>query len=148
MSTFILTLFALNPVFHVYTIFFLGISEISTSILCVLVCFDGDHGVAALGKNFPVLMKVLGVAFAVCFILFRVILWPYVSFEFFIDGLELLRTGTAHKDYVVYTFMVCNVGLTLLQFLWLTEIVNTARKLLFAKDATLSISRGDSKKTQ
>lgn len=148
LSTFILTIFALNPFLHVYCIFFLGISEISTSILCVLVCFDADHGVAALGKNFPTLMKILGVAFAVCFVFFRVVLWPYVSFEFFQDGLELLRTGTAHKDYVVYTFLACNVGLTLLQFLWLTEIVGTARKLLFSKDASLSIARGDNKKTQ
>ena len=41
-----------------YCLYFLGMSEISTSLLCVLACFDADHGVAALGTQLPALMKV------------------------------------------------------------------------------------------
>ena len=48
----------MNPVFHIYVLFFLGMSEISTSILCLVVCFDAEHGVGALGRKFPLTMKV------------------------------------------------------------------------------------------
>lgn len=87
----------------------------------------------------------LGILFAILFIVFRVGLWPIVSYIFFQDALELLRTGTAHLEYVVYTFLVFNIGLSLLQFVWLWEIITTATKLLTSKDSTLSISRGDKK---
>jgi hypothetical protein len=50
--------FALIPFLHIYGAYFLGISEISTAILCTLVCFDKDHGVEPLAKAFPTAMKV------------------------------------------------------------------------------------------
>ena len=87
-------------------------------------------------------MQVLGVLFAITFIGFRVVLWPYVSYKFFIDALILLQTNTAHANYVVYTFLSMNIGLTLLQFYWLGEIITTASKLLF-NDGQLVLARGD-----
>ena len=88
----------------------------------------------------------MGVLFAVTFIIFRCIIWPYVSYEFFMDSLLALNNKTIKEDYVAYTFLIFNVGFNLLQILWLSEIVMTAKKLLFSKDGEkFSISRGDTK---
>eukprot|EP01041_Mallomonas_annulata_P001152 gene1152-2231_t len=120
-----------NPFLHFYSSFFFGISEISTAILCALVCFDEERGIDALPKAYPILMKVLGVAFAVSFIVFRVILWPYVSYYFWIDCLAILNDKSAHSTTVVYLFLISNVFLTSLQIIWLGEIFKTGAKMLF-----------------
>jgi TLC domain len=89
---------------------------------------------------------VLGVAFAVTFIIFRVILWPFVSYYFWLDALELLRTKDQHtfSEVMIYIFLVFNAGLSLLQLVWLKEIFDTAGKVLFG-GGDLSIGRGDNK---
>mmetsp|Transcript_18190 Transcript_18190/g.18241 ORF Transcript_18190/g.18241 Transcript_18190/m.18241 type:complete len:291 (+) Transcript_18190:43-915(+) len=122
------------PFLHFYSSFFFGISEISTAILCALVCFDDERGIPALAKAFPTVMKILGVAFAISFIGFRVVLWPWVSYYFWIDCLAVLNDGSVHSPPVVYLFLVANVFLTSLQILWLGEIFKTAGKILFGED--------------
>lgn len=109
-------------------------------------------GVAPLAKAFPLLMKLVGVSFAVTFIIFRVILWPYVSIFFWKDSFELLKQDLSKFDQefvldskiIIYIFMVINFGLTLLQFFWLIEIFQTAGKVL-GGDGDLSIKRGEDK---
>ena len=90
-------------------------------------------------------MKVLGVIFAVSFIVFRVIVWPYCCYFFWIDMLELLRSGQAHSLPIAYMFMFVNAGLTILQLFWLREILTTAARVL-SGDGNLSIERGETKK--
>ena len=137
--------FCLHPFLHIYACYFLGVSEVSTAFLCALVCFDAERGIPPLAKAFPGLMKTIGVAFAVTFIKFRIVFWPYFCYYFWLDALELLRTNSYHNIGVVYSFMVVNVGLTLLQFYWLREIIATGYKVL-AGDGELAVERGSSKK--
>ena len=80
------------------------------------------------------------------FIVFRIILWPYVSYYFFLDCIELLNSGTAHSVPIVVTFMTVNAALSLLQLVWLGEIITTAQKVLGGEG--LSIERGDAKKKE
>ena len=110
-----------------------------------MACFDANRGIAPLATSFPLLMKALGGAFAVLFIIFRVILWPYFCYFFWIDSLELLRTGTAHNIPILYLFMFVNSALTFLQIFWLREIYVTALKV-FSGEGGLSIERGSEKK--
>jgi hypothetical protein len=135
----------LRPFLHVYAAYFLGCSEVSTAFLCALACFDVKRGVAPLAENFPLLMKAIGITFAALFVIFRVILWPYYCYYFWLDSLELLSSGTAHSLPVLYIFMIVNSGLTFLQIFWLKEIYDTAIKV-FSGDGELTIQRGEEKK--
>ena len=124
---------ALHPFLHIYSSFFFGISEVSTVVLCILACFDDSRGIKAkdgsnlFAKLFPLSMKVIGVVFAVLFVIIRIVIWPVISYYFWIDSLALLETPESlHSLPVVYTFLVFNVGLTVLQFAWLAEIITLA----------------------
>jgi hypothetical protein len=124
---------ALYPYCHKYSSFFLGISEISTAALCVLVNFDDERGIKGLKDAFPTLTMVFAGIFAVLFIVCRIILWPIVSYFFWKDSLRLLTEGNPHSKGVVLVFLVCNAGLTLLQFVWLGELITTAKDMLSGK---------------
>ena len=68
-----------------------------------------------------------------------------MSYKFFSDSLYAINNKQAKHDYVLYIFLTFNVGFNCLQILWLSEIVGTAQKLLFAKDGEkFSIARGSS----
>lgn len=135
-----------RPFLHLYCAYFLGWSEISTAILCILVLFDDARGIPALAKAAPLLMKFVGVAFATTFIIFRVILWPYVNYYFWKDMLHMIENNSFHDNATAYIFMSVNVGLTILQFVWLGEIIQTGMKLLGGDGEGLSIARGDDEK--
>lgn len=62
------------------------------------------------------------VVFAVSFIIIRLIMWPYVSYDFWIGSFDLLKTGKAHSNFVVAFFLFANLFLTGLQFLWGSKI--------------------------
>jgi hypothetical protein len=97
-----------------------------------------------MAERFPITMTVCGGTFAVLFILFRVIVWPLVGLHFWRDGLAQFgysgrvqvagmafviggstTSGVApmHSPAVVGLFLVVNIGLTLLQVIWLKEIL-------------------------
>ena len=61
--------------------------------------------------------------FAFSFVVIRIGIWPYLAYLLTLDCMEVLSAGTAHSVFVVYAFLACLLGLTLLQFFWLTEIV-------------------------
>jgi hypothetical protein len=73
------------------------------------------------------------------------VLWQYISYLFILDASALINDGTSHNSYIIYVFIITNIGLTILQFVWMWEIVTTATKILTSSDSTLSISRGDKK---
>ena len=56
----------------------------------------------------------------------RLVWWPIVSFGFWQLSLEALRTGSAKNSAVVGVFLVGNVFLTGLQFLWGAKLVDFA----------------------
>ena len=120
-----------------YPFFFVGLSEVSTAVLCLLANFDPVHGVVGLGEAFPTIKMVLAAIFVVTFLICRIITWPVLSYHFFDDILLALKH---HKDdpRIVarkgwyYFHLVSNASLTLLQFAWLLEIGFTAHKELVA----------------
>lgn len=127
-GTGILCCFGLYPFLHAQAPFFLGHVEISTALLCVLGLFDDDHGVVGLGAMYPKMKITMGVVFAPAFIVIRIIIWPYLSYYFWLDMLDVYQAGQAHSEGVIIYSLVVNAGLTLLQFYWLLEIILTAKK--------------------
>lgn len=110
---------------HFYASFFLGVSEVSTAILCVLANFDPIHGVVGLGDAFPIPKVLIGVIFVSFFLLCRVIMWPVASYFFVRDCRIVLASGSPKLEGRVgwiKLFMGCLVGLSVLQVAWLAQI--------------------------
>jgi TLC domain len=112
---------------HMYTIFFFGLSEISTAILCLLANFDDIHGVPGLGNAFPVVKAILGIIFAIHFIVFRCLLWPVFAYYFVRD----VRTAMEYESIDVRCqqrhswlrfFLISLSGISILQVAWLGQI--------------------------
>jgi TLC domain len=111
---------------HMYTVFFFGLSEISTAVLCLLANFDDEHGVIGLGEAFPVTKVVLGAVFALLFITCRCILWPVFAYYFTRDVKLALKGDDVRaqksRGWLKF-FLVSLTGITFLQVLWLGQIV-------------------------
>lgn len=121
----------------IYALFFMGLSEISTCILCLLANFDPDLGVTGLDEAFPSTRIVLATVFVVLFILCRIILWPICAYNFVKDcRLGLSRDHKVYETRAVKNtlkFMLVSVtGLTLLQILWLGEIFVMGKQEIIA----------------
>ena len=118
----------------IYGIFFMGLSEVSSCALCLLANFDPHFGVVGLGEAFPTTKVVMGVAFAVLFIVCRIVLWPVFAYHFLSDAFKVLQRNSPSETQtikVVLTMMVIsNLGLTALQILWLGEIMATAKEFI------------------
>ena len=112
---------------HLYGIFYFGISEVSTAFVSTLAAFDPDHGVPALSEHLPLTKAVLGGCFVVSFLAIRIVVWPIVSWWLVRDALVVLSDGTAHSAPVLVVIMTMLSGLTLLQFVWLGEIIRRVR---------------------
>jgi hypothetical protein len=114
-----------------YGLFFMGISEISTCVLCLLANFDPQFGVAGLDEAFPNTKIVLGALFAILFIVCRIILWPIFTYHFLLDSLKVLKRDsikeTKEVKFALKMMVTSSIGLTLLQVLWLGEVVSTAK---------------------
>jgi TLC domain. len=118
----------------VYSLFFMGISEISTCILCLLANFDDDFGVKGLDQAFPMTRMILGVTFVVTFVICRILLWPLFTFHFLGDARQALeRNGPFETPAVknaLRMMMVACCGLSILQVIWLGEIVMISKQEL------------------
>ena len=128
--------FGMYPgVAQMYGIFFMGISEISTCVLCLLANFDPDHGVEGLNDMFPNTKLALGVLFALLFVIFRVYLWMLFTYHFLLDSLLVLKRNSVRETWDVKLalriMVLSSVALTLLQVAWLHEIYDTVQKELF-----------------
>jgi len=116
---------------HYYAIFFMGISEVSTAILCMLANFDDEHGVVGLGDAFPLAKVVLGVVFAVAFIICRSVLWPFVTYYFVRDARNAIKSDSPRsrsRRGWLRLFVFSCAGLSILQVLWLGEIIMTLKE--------------------
>lgn len=115
---------------HLYALFFFGLSEVSTGVLCVLANFDDDHGVKGLGDALPDVKVVLGISFAILFIICRCILWPIFSYYFVRDIQDAFNAPqidprTEERRYWFYWFRTSLTSLSVLQIAWLGEIFFT-----------------------
>jgi len=114
---------------HFYAIFFLGISEVSTAILCVLANFDEIHGVVGLAEAFPKTRALIAVLFVVAFLCCRTVMWPFVGYHFMMDSFAALKSNhTWERKLYLKVLMVIFGGLTLLQVLWLGQIIVMGRE--------------------
>ena len=68
--------------------------------------------------NAPKITEACTVSFAVLFLIFRSVYWPIVSYQFWRDSLGAYADGTMHSTSAMCTFLVANIGLTSLQFVW------------------------------
>jgi hypothetical protein len=120
-----------------YPFFFVGLSEISTAVLCLLANFDPAHGVIGLGEAFPQVKIALAAIFVVTFIICRVITWPILSYHFVEDIRNTLRNHAddprikARKGWYLF-HLISNASLTVLQFVWLFEIFATVYREMVA----------------
>jgi hypothetical protein len=127
---------------HVYSIFFFGISEISTAVLCLLANFDDQYGVPQLGQSLPHIKVILGGLFAILFVICRCILWPTASVHLCRDmhwaiqhhAQEQYATPLQcrRRTFWVRFFLISLGGLSILQIAWLGQIIATARTELVA----------------
>lgn len=109
---------------HPYTVYYFGLSELSTAVLCLLSNFDDQHGVPGMGEAFPVLKVIIGAVFVTLFIILRCIIWPYVSLYFIRDVRQTLETGKispATRRWLRF-YMISLGGLSVLQVAWLGQI--------------------------
>lgn len=128
-GTLILCMLATYPFLHYQVPYFIGYIEISTGLLCVLGLCDDDHGVVGFGAMYPKMKVIFALLFTPAFILLRCIIWPFKSYYFWLDMLAVIEAGPHSMGAVVYALAV-NAALTLLQFYWLLEIIQTGRKEL------------------
>lgn len=116
---------------HFYALFFMGISEVSTAILCLLANFDDEFGVVGLGDAFPTTKIALGGAFAVAFVVCRTILWPICTYHFLRDSKKALQCessmAVSRKNWIKL-FMYCSVALSFLQVIFLGQIIWTIKE--------------------
>lgn len=115
-----------------YALFFMGISEISTSILCLLANFDPDLGIIGLEDAFPKTRIVLASAFIVSFLICRITLWPLFTYHFFGDATKALEkegpNGRKIVKFALRLILTSLAGLSILQVIWLGEIIVTAKE--------------------
>lgn len=114
------------PTCHYYVMFYFGMSEVSTGVLCLLANFDDVHGVKGLADAWPLGKVVLGGLFAVLFLICRVLMWSTYSYHYCRDVWQVLKSEDKRLDgrraWLRYTFVSLAL-LSLLQIIWLGEIV-------------------------
>jgi TLC domain len=125
---------AMNPgCGHFYTLFFFGLSELSTAVLCMLANFDDVHGVIGMGDAFPLAKVALGGSFVILFILFRCIIWPIYAYYFIRDIRVALASdeprAVVRRGWMKF-FLGTLSGLTILQIAWLGQIFVLGKKEL------------------
>jgi hypothetical protein len=118
---------------HFYAPFYLGFSEISTAVLCLLANFDDVHGVKGLAEAWPMGKVVCVVVFALTFFLCRVVMWSSVSYYYVQDAWNALSGNdprlVGRKTYVRFTLVSLSL-LTLLQIIWFGEILRKGKEEL------------------
>jgi len=123
---------------HFYAIFFMGVSEISTGILCFLANFDPDHGVPGLAEALPATKMVNAGLFVFFFIICRVIMWPIATYFCARDITMCLNGESAlakKNKFPLHAVRCALVALSVLQLVFLAQIVIIGRQELAAMSA-------------
>ena len=118
-TTALLAFLTTTPYLQTYSLFYCGISEISSIPLAIV---DVDKLVDLDRKNLVMISRAV---FAILFILLRVVVWTAVNASFYRDMVSL-----SVLDAYSILFVTSNVGLTGLQYYWASKIVNSARKMM------------------
>jgi len=107
----------------------MGVSEMSTVILCLLACYDDDLGLTGMSEAFPIAKLVVGAMFIVSFIVFRIVLWPIFTYHLLNDT-KLVLERDAEKlspssKLAIYAIIRTCQALTFMQVLFLGQIFYT-----------------------
>lgn len=127
-SVLVLCLTAYYPWAHYYAIFFIGAAEFSTVILCFMDMFK--H-VPELGEAIPGADLFFRLSFTASFVVIRLGFWMYISCCFLSDCYTLIATEKHHSCIVLAIYVVCNIGLCLLQAYWGYLIGKSAYNMAF-----------------
>ena len=118
---------------HFHALFYFGLSEISTAILCLLANFDPELGVVGLEKVFPKTKLVLGALFVASFIVCRVIMWPFWTYHTLRDVQRAIKSDSplaeGRRGYLWVIWVSC-VSLSLIQFVFVGMIIQTGKEEL------------------
>jgi len=107
--------------FQYYAPCYMGMAEISSVPLAFVDLFKHFPPLRA---RFPAFNAAVRNVFVLTFLIFRAVYWPYCSIGFFRNALAVLASELVVPSVgVVYTFMVCNVLMTLLQWYWTSIIL-------------------------
>lgn len=109
--------FGLYPYLHGAGLFFFGVAELSNVPLCFYEIFKYLKP-AGYQERYKMLYELSQVSFALSFVVLRLIIWPIKSWAFWMKSIELLSSGKAHSQFVVGFFLLANMFLTGLQFIW------------------------------
>lgn len=121
-----LAYFAMHPYLQYYAIFYFGLFELSNVPLTIVEFFDRFKFLA---KKYHYFNEFIRVFFAFCFILFRLIIWPIVSKDFWVGSVNLLLSGKGHSSFVIAFFLLANAFLTILQFYFGSLILGHAMQM-------------------
>ena len=117
---------------HVYSLFFMGLSEVSTCVLVVLANFDDEMGAPGLALAYPNARAATAGAFVVAFLACRIVAWPVFAVRLLKD-MRIAVDNADDKNAKERRPWIYGIGgvlaaLTVLQFAWLGEIVVTAKR--------------------
>ena len=117
---------------HYFCLYFAGIAELSSVPLGVI---DGAKYLPEFGAAFPSFISGCKYAFAVLFLIVRVIVWPVMSYQFLSVGIPLALGSntdgrTLHSNVALWTYILGQIFLTPLQFYWFSLILKMATKQL------------------
>jgi len=126
---------------HYYSIFFLGLTEVSSIFLVFLDL--SKYYPPRTGGIFDIVVTICGPSFVFTFIYYRVILWWPESFRLLKDVVEVIRSGRAEKlrpgaSWVLFVFLSLNFPLGLLQLYWVSIIAEEVNKSLQPPDIGLT----------
>ena len=115
--------------FQWYSLYFLAVSEISTIPLCIMAWFEQFPRFLELHWAMRIIDTVSQFTFAGLFVFFRIFAWAYLSKDFWLDSIALIRQKRHHSLPAILMFQSVNVLLSVLQLYWLSLIVEGALKL-------------------
>jgi hypothetical protein len=113
---------AMAPAFQYYGSYFCGVCELSTIFLTFVDLFTKFPEYRTKYASFNSACRTL---FAVSFIITRCLYFPYLSLDFWIEVIAMLRSGhpTVHSKFTLGYMMVGNIFLTGLQLFWGTKML-------------------------
>ena len=118
--------------FHYWAPCFMGMAEFSSIPLAFI---DFFKQFPQYRERFPTVNELSRNIFAVLFLTIRGCYWPYSSFWFWKQSLQVLASGVTYTPLgVIYTFLVCNVMMTMLQWYWASLILTALYYLIIGDE--------------
>lgn len=111
-----------HPFLQYYGMFFFGMPEVTSVPLIFIVIFKHFPGLKVRFADFNWACRWV---FGVLFLAIRLGMWSWVSVQYWMVTITILRNGTSHSVLVHVFFMAANVFLTTLQWIWGSRVVTS-----------------------